>query len=81
MIEAFGGRVTDTQGERRRSIQDFYASRYRQAVGSGVLRERPQTRPLARPSNGSAIAATGGITAPPILTLKNPRISNHPQKP
>jgi len=35
-IEAAGGRVPGTHGARRRSIQDFYALRYRQAVGSGV---------------------------------------------
>ncbi len=35
-VEAAGGRVLGTHGARRRSVQDFYASRYRQAVGSGV---------------------------------------------
>jgi len=35
-VEAAGGRVRGTHGARRRSIRDFYASRYRQAVGSGV---------------------------------------------
>ncbi len=35
-IKAAGGRVRGTHGARRRSIQDFYAARYRQAVGSGV---------------------------------------------
>ena len=32
-IRAVGGCVTGTHGARRRSIQDFYRSRYRQAVG------------------------------------------------
>lgn len=35
-VEAASGRVTGTHGARRRSVQDFYVSRYRQAVGSGV---------------------------------------------
>ncbi len=35
-VESAGGRVTGTHGARRRSVQDWYASRYRQAVGSGV---------------------------------------------
>jgi hypothetical protein len=35
-VEAAGGRVPGTHGARRRSVQDWYSSRYRQAVGSGV---------------------------------------------
>jgi len=35
-VLAAGGQVTGTHGARRRSIRDFYAERYRAAVGSGI---------------------------------------------
>jgi hypothetical protein len=35
-LKAAVGRVTGTHGARRRSAQDYYAHRYRQAVGSGL---------------------------------------------
>lgn len=53
-IQAAGGRVTGTHGARRRAARDLYASRYRDAVNSGLA---PSA--AAEEAAGDAIQALG----------------------